>query len=283
MPVPLAAGLYGVLLGLGFTTFILTFAVWALAGISVALGDPRLGLADRPRASAPAARCPVIALAPSGGGAPARRDGRAAAHPARAAARSTPLALAVAAPPRCSPRPRSAAVSVAALGFADPTVDGATLALHRPGGAGELRGPAGVAALPGNHPAVGGGRPAWIDGATVVVVAGRRRDRRARRRRASRSRTTWVGVARRRGALRRAARPGRGRAAAGWSPARVGRPALSRQPARLRRRRPDRGVRPRHRRRARCCAARRARSCAARPCSATSSPTCARPTSASRC
>ena len=40
MPVPLAAGLYGVLLGLGFTTFILTFAVWALAGISVAVGDP---------------------------------------------------------------------------------------------------------------------------------------------------------------------------------------------------------------------------------------------------
>ena len=57
MPVPLAAGLYGVLLGLGFTTFILTFAVWALAGISVALGDPRLGAADRARRSAPAGRC----------------------------------------------------------------------------------------------------------------------------------------------------------------------------------------------------------------------------------
>src|SRR5918912_39733 len=34
MPLPLAAGLYGVLLGLGFTTFILSFAVWALAGIA---------------------------------------------------------------------------------------------------------------------------------------------------------------------------------------------------------------------------------------------------------
>src|SRR4051812_12415849 len=45
MPVPRAAGLYGILLGLGFTTFILSFAVWALAGISVALGDPQLGLA----------------------------------------------------------------------------------------------------------------------------------------------------------------------------------------------------------------------------------------------
>jgi hypothetical protein len=44
LPLPLAAGLYGILLGLGFTTFILTFAVWALAGVSIALGDPALGL-----------------------------------------------------------------------------------------------------------------------------------------------------------------------------------------------------------------------------------------------
>src|SRR5262249_55674248 len=45
LALPLAAGLYGILLGLGFTTFILSFAVWALAGMSVALGDPALGLA----------------------------------------------------------------------------------------------------------------------------------------------------------------------------------------------------------------------------------------------
>ena len=49
LPVPLAAGLYGVLLGLGFTTFILTFAVWALAAVSVALGDPRARRGARPR------------------------------------------------------------------------------------------------------------------------------------------------------------------------------------------------------------------------------------------
>src|SRR5919107_496744 len=45
LPVPVAAGLYGVLLGLGFTTFILSFAVWALAGVSLALGDVTLGAA----------------------------------------------------------------------------------------------------------------------------------------------------------------------------------------------------------------------------------------------
>ena len=56
LPVPLAAGLYGVLLGLGFTTFILTFAVWALAAVSVALGDPRSAPCSASR-SAPAARC----------------------------------------------------------------------------------------------------------------------------------------------------------------------------------------------------------------------------------
>ena len=43
MPLPLACALYGVLLGLGFTTFVLAFAVWALAGISFAAGDPLLG------------------------------------------------------------------------------------------------------------------------------------------------------------------------------------------------------------------------------------------------
>ena len=66
MPVPLAAGLYGVLLGLGFTTFILTFAVWALAGVSVAIGDPALGLAIG-LAFGAGRLLPVIALAPTAG------------------------------------------------------------------------------------------------------------------------------------------------------------------------------------------------------------------------
>jgi len=44
MPMPVAASLYGVLLGIGFTTFVLSFGVWALAGVSLALGDPAIGL-----------------------------------------------------------------------------------------------------------------------------------------------------------------------------------------------------------------------------------------------
>lgn len=45
LPLPLASGLYGALLGLGFTTFVLTLAFWALAALSLALGDPATGVA----------------------------------------------------------------------------------------------------------------------------------------------------------------------------------------------------------------------------------------------
>jgi hypothetical protein len=66
LPVPLAAAGYGVLLGLGFTTFVLSFAVWALAGTSIALGDPALGLAMGLAFGAGRA-LPVICLAPFAG------------------------------------------------------------------------------------------------------------------------------------------------------------------------------------------------------------------------
>jgi hypothetical protein len=66
LPVPLAAAGYGVLLGLGFTTFVLSFAVWALAGASIALGDPALGLAMGVAFGAGRA-LPVIGLAPFAG------------------------------------------------------------------------------------------------------------------------------------------------------------------------------------------------------------------------
>jgi hypothetical protein len=69
LPVPLAAAGYGVLLGLGFTTFVLSFAVWALAGTSIALGDPALGAAMGLAFGAGRA-LPVIALAPLAGTGP---------------------------------------------------------------------------------------------------------------------------------------------------------------------------------------------------------------------
>jgi hypothetical protein len=168
LPVPLAAGLYGVLLGLGFTTFILSFAVWALAGICVALGEPQTGLLIGLAFGAGRA-LPVIALAPSGGGslhaAMAERPSILRGLRALDALALATVAVAVA----LAAAPAQAAVQITAVGYSDPSVDGPVQALHKPGGTGELRGPAGVQSLPGNHPAVGGGRVAYIEGATVVV------------------------------------------------------------------------------------------------------------------
>ena len=163
MPVPLAAGLYGVLLGLGFTTFILTFAVWALAGISVAVGDPAIGVAIG-LASAPAARCRSSrSPRPAAGGCTPRWPS-ARASCARCA-RSTPprspsppLTLATA--------PAQAAVSVFAVGYADAGLDGPLLALHRPGGQGEIRGPRARAA-PRQPPRGRRRAPAYVVGATI--------------------------------------------------------------------------------------------------------------------
>ena len=45
LPLPIAAAGYGALLGLGFVTFVLTLAFWALAAIAFALGDVELGFA----------------------------------------------------------------------------------------------------------------------------------------------------------------------------------------------------------------------------------------------
>lgn len=63
LPVALAAALYGVLLGLGFTTFVLSFAVYALAAACLALGDPALGVLVGV-AFAAGRSVPVVVLAP---------------------------------------------------------------------------------------------------------------------------------------------------------------------------------------------------------------------------
>ncbi len=68
MPMPVAAALYGVLLGLGFTTFVLSFGVWALAGVSLALGDPWMGIVVGARSGSGRA-IPIVVLAPLAGSA----------------------------------------------------------------------------------------------------------------------------------------------------------------------------------------------------------------------
>jgi hypothetical protein len=172
LPVPLAAGLYGVLLGLGFTTFILTFAVWALAGVSVALGDPQLGVLVG--AAFGAGRLlPVVALAPLAG-----TDRGGAAHAAMAerpailrglraldAVALALLALGLATAP-------AQAATLVARNATDPSIDGTTLAWHAAGGAGFLLVGGSTSPAPGPRPAVGGGRIAWIQDGAVHVRGG---------------------------------------------------------------------------------------------------------------
>jgi hypothetical protein len=77
-------------------------------------------------------------------------------------------ARAAALPARAGAMPAGAA-RVLAAGVADPSVDGKLIALHRPGGVGELRSPQQTVPAPGPHPAVGGGHLAWVGQGTVEV------------------------------------------------------------------------------------------------------------------
>jgi hypothetical protein len=52
----------------------------------------------------------------------------------------------------------------------DPAAAGAVLAWQRAGGAGVIAGGGGQTALPGTHPALGGGRVAWREGGAIVVA-----------------------------------------------------------------------------------------------------------------
>jgi len=196
LPVPLAAGLYGVLLGLGFTTFILTFAVWALAAVSVALGDPALG-AVLGLAFGAGRALPVIALAPVAGG-----DRGNAAHAAMAerpailrglrAADAVALAACAAvigaAPAQAASAPAAGAAAsgstaaasgpaaratqaatIAAAEASAPAADGGLFAFQRPGGSGYLR-RGETFALPGRDPALAVGLVGWRDASRITLA-----------------------------------------------------------------------------------------------------------------
>ena len=174
LPVPLAAGLYGVLLGLGFTTFILTFAVWALAAVSVALGDPELG-AVLGLAFGAGRALPVIALAPV-----AETDRGNAAHAAmaerpailRGLRVADAVALAACALAMTAVAPASAATVVASAA-SGPAAEGSLLAFQRPGaaGTGYLRRPDATVGLPGRDPSLGAGLVGWRTTEGQIVLA----------------------------------------------------------------------------------------------------------------
>ena len=177
LPVPLAAGLYGVLLGLGFTTFVLSFAVHGLAAACLVLGDTTVGVVVGV-AFATGRIVPVVVLAPL-----------------QETARGIDVAAAMAERPRVLRTIRalgalalSAAAITVVLGGVpasaatetlltdngtDPSAAGGSVAWQLPGTATGVLARAGAPspqALPGADPAIGPGSVVWRDGETLVLA-----------------------------------------------------------------------------------------------------------------
>jgi hypothetical protein len=174
LPVGLAAALYGGLLGLGFTTFVMTFAVWALAGIAVALGSLQVGLLIGFGFGLGRA-VPVVLLAPI---ADLELGQRVLASMTQRAGLLRGLRLAdalalvlcaslLAAPAGATtagPVTAGGATAVATAGYGgrvDPSVAPGELAWQEPGIGGFLSLTGQVRQLPGDNPALGGGLIAW--------------------------------------------------------------------------------------------------------------------------
>jgi len=171
MPLPLACGLYGLLLGLGFTTFVLSFAVWALAGISLAAGSLTLGLVTGLSFGLGRA-LPVLWISPRLRGESGQLAlDRLALEPRMWLGLRRLDAIALGA---CAAALLGSGGALAATlpPFAtDPSVDGASLAWqHAGGGRGWLRETTRTVRLPGRLPALGGGRVAWVQGGELVIA-----------------------------------------------------------------------------------------------------------------
>ncbi|MCW3013474.1 MAG: mauF, partial [Solirubrobacterales bacterium] len=169
---PLTAGIYGLQLGLGFTTYLLTYAMWALLGACVLLGEPDLGLLVGATFGLGRA-LPVLVLVPRFERATTQQfiadmergptlvglrriDGVALLACAMAV---TPVAVA------------GAAGTTVRTGMADPGVADGDLVFQAQDGSGLLRRPTGpLTALPGRDPAVGGPYIAWHDRDTVTIA-----------------------------------------------------------------------------------------------------------------
>jgi hypothetical protein len=171
MPLPVAAGLYGILLGLGFTTFVLSFGVWALGGISLALGDPRAGLVIG-AAFGIGRALPVVVLAP----AVDRRFARAcisamAERPGLYRVLRVGDAVALGLVAAVLATTTASAERIEALNGADPSAVGKALAFQKqPSREGELRFQGRSRDLPGTDPALGGKLAAVISGSQIRIL-----------------------------------------------------------------------------------------------------------------
>jgi hypothetical protein len=171
MPMPLAAGLYGVLLGLGFTTFVLSFGVWALAGISFALGEPRIGI-EAGLAFGAGRAIPVLALAPiAARPLGARAITAMAEHPSlyRGLRLGDAASLTAVAAVLALSGPVAVASTVQSKA-ADPGVSGPDLVFQRSDRTGILRRGGADTVLPGSDPAIGGPYIAVRNGNEIDIL-----------------------------------------------------------------------------------------------------------------
>jgi hypothetical protein len=169
LPLPLACALYGLLLGIGFTTFVLAFAVWALAGLSVAAGSPAVGLLVGVGFGAGRA-LPVVWMAPRMGKPEgAQRLEEIATEPRLwlGLRRLDAIGLGLCA---CLLSAATAAAAVPAA--SDPSTAGEDLAWQPLTGPGMLRlGSGQMSALPGTHPALGPSTIAWASPGQITIAA----------------------------------------------------------------------------------------------------------------
>jgi hypothetical protein len=173
MPLPLASALYGVLLGLGFTTFVLSFGVWALAGISVALGDPGAGVSIG-AAFGIGRAIPILVVAPAvdtplGSRCIELMAERPALYRIFRMGGALTLGLVAAA---LAATTATAARTETQDGF-DPSAAGKTLAFQRSDRDGVLRFRGHLYDLPGRDPALGGPYAAVITGGDEIQILNR--------------------------------------------------------------------------------------------------------------
>lgn len=164
LPVPAAAALYGVLLGLGFTTFVLSFATYGLALACAALGDPAVGVAAGIAFGA-GRTIPVVALAPLPHAAAAMAE---RPDVLRGLRRAAALAMTVAAATLALNGAPAHAQET--LPGTDPSAAGNMFAYEDPQGRGiVVRGDL-LDGVPGSDPAVGPDAVAWYEPGRIVVA-----------------------------------------------------------------------------------------------------------------
>ncbi|HEX5820257.1 MAG TPA: hypothetical protein VFY30_00675 [Solirubrobacterales bacterium] len=172
MPMPLAAALYGVLLGLGFTTFVLSFGVWALAGVSLAVGDPSLGLLLG-IAFGVGRAIPIVVLAPFGGSSTGIRATELMCEREstyRSLRRGDAVALLIAAVALVIAPGSAGATGTNVPHATDPAATADALLFQRLGGPAVISRGGPEIPLPGTHPAIGGRFIATVTGDTIQLL-----------------------------------------------------------------------------------------------------------------